>query len=286
MGSVEVFIPEIWSASILRNLEKASVWASLLNRDYQGDLKFGNTVKIPRVDPVSVKTYEKNVPIEYDAITGSTQDLSISEQRYFALKCEDIETTQSKPAFLSAATLNAASSMRDEVDKFCAKIMSEGVVNIIAPADHPRSITHSTVGNVRAIVVLLSDLAQKLTEKNVPLSGRWVVLTPYAYNMLTLAGLSVATNNDKILSEGYIGRVLGFDVFVSPNVHKEDDNVSLILAGTNAAGSLVMQIEKTESLRSEKQFGDLVRGLSCFGAACTLPDAVCGAYVYDEDTDD
>jgi len=279
--SVTSFIPTIWAASTLRNLEKASVWASLLNRDYEGELKYGNVVKIPTVDPVSVKTYEKGTAIIYDDITGSTQDLTISQQKYFALKTEDIEVTQSKPAFLNAATLNAAYSLRDTVDLFCASIMAEGVQNIIGTKVAPESIETATNVKIQPIVTLLSKMAQKLTEKNVPLNGRWVVLTPYAYNMLTLAGIAIATNNDTILSEGYVGKALGFNIFVSPNVPTED-GASLIMAGTNAAGSLVMQIEKTETLRSEKQFGDLVRGLAVYGAACTMPDALIGAFTENE----
>jgi len=279
--SVTSFIPTIWAVSILRNLEKASVFASLLNRDYEGELKFGNVVKIPTVDPVSVKTYEKGTPIVYDDITGSTQDLTISQQKYFALKTEDIEVTQSRPAFLNAATLNAAYSLRDTVDLYCASILAEGAQNIIGTKAEPESIETAANAKIQPIVTLLSKMAQKLTEKNVPLNGRWVVLTPYAYNMLTLAGIAIATNNDTILSEGYVGRALGFNIFVSSNVPTED-GASLILAGTNAAGSLVMQIEKTETLRSEKQFGDLVRGLAVYGAACTMPDALIGAYVENE----
>ena len=83
------------------------------------------------------------------------------------------------------------------------------------------------------------------------------------------------------LSEGYIGKALGFDIIVSPNVPHEND-AALILAGTRDAGSLIMQIEKVETLRSEKQFGDLIRGLSVYGAACTLPAAIVGAYVESE----
>ena len=279
--SVEVFIPTVWSASILRNLEKVSVWASLLNRDYEGDLKFGNVVKIPSVDPVSVRTYEKGVPITYDDITGSTQDLKVDQQKYFALRSEDIEVTQSKPAFLDAACLNAAYSIRDEVDLFCASILAEGVENLIAEADTPESIAPATTGNLQPIVRLLSKMAQRLTDKNVPIQGRWAVLTPYAYSMLQLSGIAVATDNTTILSEGYIGKALGFDIIVSPNVPHEND-AALILAGTRDAGSLIMQIKKVETLRSEQQFGDLIRGLSVYGAACTLPDAIIGAYVEGE----
>ena len=59
----------------------------------------------------------------------------------------------------------------------------------------------------------------------------------------------------------------------------DDKEAALILAGTNLAGSLVMQIEKVETLRNVDQFGDIIRGLSVYGAACTMPDSLVGAWV-------
>src|SRR4051794_19442316 len=43
------FIPEVWSATILESLKKASVYAgpTVVNRDYEGDIKKqGDTVRI------------------------------------------------------------------------------------------------------------------------------------------------------------------------------------------------------------------------------------------------
>ena len=41
------FIPEVWSARLLDHLDKVHVYASLMNRDYEGDIRaFGDTVHI------------------------------------------------------------------------------------------------------------------------------------------------------------------------------------------------------------------------------------------------
>ncbi len=52
------FIPEIWSARLLEHLDKVHVYASLLNRDYEGEIKaFGDTVHINQVGNITVKDY-------------------------------------------------------------------------------------------------------------------------------------------------------------------------------------------------------------------------------------
>ena len=41
------FIPEIWSARLLEHMDKVHVYANLMNRDYEGDIKaYGDTVHI------------------------------------------------------------------------------------------------------------------------------------------------------------------------------------------------------------------------------------------------
>ena len=54
--SVTNFIPTIWSARLLRHLDKKHVYAKLLNRDYEGEIKnYGDTVKINQIGDVEIK---------------------------------------------------------------------------------------------------------------------------------------------------------------------------------------------------------------------------------------
>ena len=43
--AISTFIPTIWSARLLAHLDKAHVYAKLVNRDYEGEIKnFGDKV--------------------------------------------------------------------------------------------------------------------------------------------------------------------------------------------------------------------------------------------------
>ena len=63
--AVTAFIPELWNARLLYNLEKAHVASNFVNKDYEGEIKnLGDTVHINKIGPVTIKTYTKNTEPE------------------------------------------------------------------------------------------------------------------------------------------------------------------------------------------------------------------------------
>jgi hypothetical protein len=261
MALPTVFIPEIWSASVLRAFEKASVFGSCLSRAYQGDAVKGNTVKVPKVADVAIRDYTTRSAITYDNIDGSTVDILIDQQSYFGLKCEDIERTQAAPDFLDAATASAGYGLRDKIDIYTAGILDAGagILTDLGTTAAPLSIKAADVWGLFAL------LGQKLDEANVPHGGRWAVIPPWLHKKLVLAKVEKESPNSSIVSDGYVGRFLGFDLFVSNNVLKTGVNYSL-LAGVADCGTEIVQINETETLRDPAQFGDLVRGLCVYTA--------------------
>ena len=91
------FNPVIWSRGFLSNLNKAHVHASLLNRDYEGEIKAqGDSVKISSIGRVTVRDYTRNSGLGGTAasptitaiarpeiLQGSSLFLTISEAEYF-----------------------------------------------------------------------------------------------------------------------------------------------------------------------------------------------------------
>ncbi|MCL2185249.1 MAG: hypothetical protein FWB86_05260 [Treponema sp.] len=273
--SVSKLVPEVWTASILRNFEKSTVFGNLLNRDYTGDLSYGNKVFIPRILPVAARPYSDKIPIQYDDIQSSMTELEIDQQSYFAIKAFDIEEVQAKPKFLDSATKNGGYALRDTIDKFCAGVIENGAGIKIGSKTTPISL-HS-----KNILEQISLISQRFNENNIPENGRWLVLPPWTYRTLQHANiaLSSVTPENKIITEGFISRSLGFDIYVSNNVPTVQDEYSAILAGTEECGSLVMQIEKLEELRDKDFFASLIRALSVYGSSITQPSAAAVLYV-------
>jgi hypothetical protein len=121
---------------------------------------------------------------------------------------------------------------------------------------------------------IVADIAQAMNENDIPLQGRFLVVPAWFYKKLILDGINLGgvLDTSKVYSDGYIGKLQGFDLYISNNVPKSGTKYSII-AGTNESGSLVVQIDKVEKLRDKDSFSDLVRGLAVYGAAVTQPTA-------------
>jgi len=270
MPNVTGLIPEIWSASILRGFEKASVFTHCLSRLYQGDIKIGNVVKVPRVGAVTVRPYELRIPIIYDDIDSDTIDITIDQQTYFGLRCEDIERVQAMPDFLDAAVKNAAYALRDTIDTYTARILDTGA-GLVLGATIPVASTD--------YLHLFNLIGQKLDEQNVPRVGRWIVIPPFVASVIAEKIIALQIPNPAVVADAFITRAYGFDIYMSNNLPVNETGNYSVLAGTADCGTHLVQIEKTESIRDPEQFGDLVRGLAVYTSKVLLPAALIKAVV-------
>ena len=64
------FIPELWSANILLELQKNLVYGSAVNRDYEGDIaNYGDTVHITGIAHISIGDYTAHTDITIEPAT-------------------------------------------------------------------------------------------------------------------------------------------------------------------------------------------------------------------------
>ena len=111
--SVAKFIPTIWSARLLEHLDKAHVYAALVNRDYEGEIKnFGDKVKINQIGDITIKDYTKGSDIDDpEELTGSDQELVIDQAKYFNFSIDDVDNAQTNPKLMDEAMQRAAYGM-------------------------------------------------------------------------------------------------------------------------------------------------------------------------------
>ena len=265
--SVANFIPTIWSARLLRHLDKRHVYLNLLNRDYEGEIKnFGDTVKVNQIGNVTIKDYTKGEDIEApEDLSGNHQELKIDQAKYFNFAVEDVDNAQTNPKLMDKAMERAAYGMNDVVDAFAANLLAINVHadNTIGNDTTPKVPTKDTAYD------FLVDLGVKLTEANVPTVGRWVVVPAWYHGLLLKDERFVGNGTDynkAILEGGEVGKAAGFTVYDSNNVPNTAKTKYKIIGGTDEAGSYAEQILSTEAYRPEKRFSDAVKGLHVYGA--------------------
>lgn len=138
-----------------------------------------------------------------------------------------------------------------------------------------------TKTNIIDYIVHLQTVA---TEANWPTTGRWIVLPPIFSNMILRSDLrdaSMTGDGVSILRNGRMGMIAGWTLYESNNVASVLDGVDTchkIMAGHKDGLTFAMQMTKSETLRGESTFGDIIRGLSLYGFKAVKSDALALLY--------
>ena len=271
--TLDMFIPTEWHDRILENLNDEHVYASLLTRDYEGDIsQAGDTVRIQSVGRINVATYTKNsTTITVQDPIGASQVLLIDQSNYFAFDIDDIDKRQQKPELMDAFTKEAAWSLADTADADIAAVLSAGVAtaNILTAAT-----SVGTGATDDDAYELLVDLGVVLTRNNVPKSGRWVVVDPAFEGVLRKDPRFVSfgtSENLATLKNGEIGKAAGFRILVSNNVPVANGTDYDIIAGYMGAAAYAEQLNKVEAFRPQSGFSDALKGLHLYGRKVLRP---------------
>lgn len=265
--AVSNFQPTIWSSMILDLLYKNLTFGApgVVNRNYEGEVASqGSSVKILGVGTPTVGTYTKDTDITINALTDSSQTLTIDQSKYFAFELDDVDAAQKVAGanIIAQATKQATYAIRDTIDQYLATTMKTGV-NV------GNALGAETVNSADTAYNLLVDLSVTLDNASVPSEGRWVIVTPalHAYMLKDARFINAqAYGSTEPIRNGRVGQAVGFDVYKSVNVAAGASTGKIITAGYGEAVTFASQISKVEAGRMEKRFADYVKGLSLYGA--------------------
>jgi hypothetical protein len=271
--AITSFIPEIWNAQLFTDFREQTVAASLANREYEGNATAGNVVRINSATAVAINNYatgEGGVPrtTAADAVSTTSQDLLIDQEKSFDFYIDDIDKAQAAGS-MDAFTRSAGEGLAEDADKF---ILAAAVT--AANAGNVETGTALTTGD--AAFNVLRDLRKALNKNKVP-QGQRVAIVNAEFEAILLDAASKLTAVDTSgspagLREASLGRILGFDIYVSENLPTVAQQQ--VLAFYRPALAYVSQIEKTEAMRANDKFADRLRGLHVYGGKVVRPTAV------------
>ena len=267
--AVTGFIPKLWSARLLNALDKSHVFANVVNRDYEGEIKkMGDTVHINTIGAVTIGTYTQNTDFSSGPETLATTDqtLTIDQAKYFNFQVDDIDKAQAAGDIMDKAMTRAAYGLADASDKYIAGILAGAADASNLDSSSAVALTSS---NVYENVVKMRTILDKA---NVPTAGRWLVIPPEMYALILLDDRFVKTGGEMaegILKTGLVAQAAGFDIYLSNNcvsVNSNSTDTYTIVGGVDSAATYAEQIVSTEAYRPEKRFADAVKGLHVYGA--------------------
>lgn len=213
LTEVDVTIEEIVSATIQQVLNATSVMPGLI-MDKSAEVGPGmDTLKLPKMGNFTVNTKVENVAVDAQTNTLSSDDLALNRHKVIQFLIEDIASLQSKVSFTKAYVTQAAEDLSAEMDQACIDVLEAGV-STSAP-DHKRAFAAGSA-LTKADILLARQL---LNEAKVPAMNRNAVISP----AMEAALLSISefvrideSGASEALRNGRIGRLFGFDVFMSP----------------------------------------------------------------------
>jgi len=260
--AIDNFIPELWSTQLLVAFRKAHVFDSLVNRNYEGEIKDGgDTVRITTPAAITVGDYSGTVT--YQTPTSAQQSLLIDQDKYWAFELDDAAQAQANVSLMQAYMQEAAYALAQNVDANLGALYAQTGLS-------DTTVTISS-GNMYTTLV---TAGRKLDEANVPRIGRWAVVSPVGYaKMLETSNFIHATvSGDSVSRTGEVGMMAGFTIYTSNNLTTA--TTVKYMYGTNAAITFAAQVVKTEALRRDTSFKDGVRGRLVFGRKVVRPSAL------------
>lgn len=270
--SLQSFVPTVYTARLLENLNTAHNYANCANRDYEGEItRLGSSVTINSIGRVTINDYTRNTDINPpEELDLTSQTLIIDQAKYYSFAIDDIDDVQARADVMDAAIAEAAWGLANEVDLFLGQKLAAEAGNTLTPA------TVGTGTGEVALYDILVEMAVKLDENNTPNVDRWVVIPAWAHGMALLDErfVSFGTSESNARLRGRpISEAAGFTIYKSNNVPR-DGSEYIFLAGYRGAFSYAEQLSKMEAFRPERRFADAVKGVLLYGAHVTRPSNI------------
>jgi len=297
------FIPEVWSGKLIEKFYEATVLGAIANTDYEGEIKNqGDTVNIRTRPDVAIADYSADMDLVVTRPSSAKLQLLIDQGKYFNVALDDVMELQSDIDMLSIWAEDAAEQMKIAIDTdvldFLTNVAATGNGFDDIVAENKGATAGAISGDIdlgfntlqtNAVLVdnggtnaspidYILRCGQVLDEQNVPESGRFMVIPAWFAALVKASDLkdaSLAGDGTSILRNGRLGMIDRFTLYVSNLLlATETTGAFPVLFGTTSGLTFAAQFTKMETIRSERSFSNLLRGLQVYGRKVVKGEAL------------
>ena len=293
------FIPQIWSTKLIEKFYDATVLAAISNTNYEGEIKkHGDKVIMRQRPTITIRNYEANQELLVDRPSAPRLEMDIDQGKYFNLHLDDVMKIQTDVDLMDQWALDASEQMKIVIDTDVLLFMVNKTAAVNRGATAGRIAQNINLGVNGTPVVLtrtniidyLILMGQVLDEQNIPETGRWITLPAWACSLLKRSDLrdaSLTGDGTSVMRNGRLGMIDRFTIYssnllptsVTDGIGGNDaDAATYIYAGHKNALTFASQLTEMEVMRSERTFGNLMRGLQVYGRQVIDPTAYCQLY--------
>jgi hypothetical protein len=312
------FIPQLWSNKLNAKFYATTMMTEIANTDWEGEIKNqGDTIRIRTAPSITIRDYAgAGTTLTPEVPAPIYTDMQINKAKYFNVQVNDVLAHQADMDLMNMFTDDAAKQLKIAIENevFFNWFVSEGAAAANKGATAGALSAEYNLGTDLApidqatpanILKTILRMSAALDEQNIPEDGRWLIITPFDRQLLMQTDIAQAYftgDQSSTIRTGKIGMLDRFTVYVSNLLPKGAAGKALVaglsatsggatltnakvrrmmVAGTKHSCSFASQISKTEPLRNQTDFGDLVRGLAVYGRKVLKPEALVTAMVGD-----
>ena len=211
----------------------------------------GKTARFNVLEAGQIKYYEGNV--EADQVETTAIDLVYDKKKYYAVKVDDADACMLAGDVLVPMANSLAHQLKKAVE---TEVLAEAV---------NAGVAQQGAGQLYEDIV---DAGVKLDENNCPAGERYVIMRPADVARLVKDERMIAYYGGRVLENGIVeGAEIDGMKIVKSNACPEG---KVIVMHKGAVGMGIV-LEKTEAMRGEHAFEDIIRGLCVFGVKALRP---------------
>lgn len=289
------FIPEIWSKKLIEKFYDTTVLTAISNTDYEGEIRSqGDKVKIRTIPSLAINDYKSGQTLTNQRPESNIVELLIDKGKYWSAIVDDVQETQADINLMNMWSQDASEQMKIAIDSQVLGSITPDIAAANKGATAGRISGNINLGvtgtplsvTTANILDFILDMGQVLDEQNRPEQGRFLVMPYWATTLLKKSDIkdaSLTGDGSTPLRNGRVGMIDRFTIYQSNNLTKVSDGGNMafdFIGGVKNGLTFASQLTKTETLRAESTFGDIMRGLQVFGYKVVDGESLVHGYAY------
>lgn len=264
--AMDKFKPELWSKTILRNLETITGMRKHSSYEFNEEISYGTKLHISKLGDTQIRDYTPGEDITFDNVDGDEAELVIDQQRYFGKYYDDIDKVQSIRGAMEADMEETAKALALDADKF----VSARLYQAVEAGKISKSASAITPSGKNTLNAIESGLVELYTNNVTPSTEIYGEVSPKFYSEFRIYLTELATQNLELLKKGAIGRY-GQVLISIENLLPVKTGVRYNFLRSGKVFAYAEQINKVKAVEKENGFGEKFKGLMVYGGVVVRP---------------
>lgn len=256
------FKPMYWSKKIETDLKTDMVMCNWCDYSYDGEIKYGNRLKIIGAVKPTIVDYAKGTPLTPENLGDNSQYLDIDRAKAFCYGLDDVDKAQSMPEFHNAELDQAKEALAEEAETFVGTLATKALTSMkSASTEITKANALEVIGD--ALIKLYKNKVTAKTPLAADLNAKHIMRAKEAMN-------SLFTENVDYVKNGAVGKYGNVYLRLATCLYNDGtDDYEMIR--TKRAIAFANAIDKVTKSDNTYGFGVIVKGLHVYGAKLIRP---------------